>query len=405
MLLKCPECELQVSDKANNCPHCGYPMKPQSKPQKRSTRRRRLPNGFGQISEVKGQNLRNPWRAMVTVGKTSTGRPISKLLKPQAYFRTYNDAYAALVEYNKNPYDLDDDVTMYELYQRWSEEYFKTLKSMNSCRTLSSAWAYCNSIYDMRVTDVRARHLKGCIDNGEVKRKGGVKHVTPTIKTRMKSLFNLMLDYAVEYEIVERNYARTFNLSDEVYGDIAKAKRDHIIFTDGEMEKLWENVESKWPSVMLFQCYTGFRPQELGLIKLADVDLKNWTIRGGMKTPAGIDRIVPVHEKIKGLVKRYYDEAVEIHSSYLINCRDSSSPMLTYDKYKYRFHNVIMDLNLDENHRAHDPRKHFVTNCKRCGVDEYVVKLIVGHNIEDITESVYTERDVEWLRAELAKLK
>ncbi|WP_366525888.1 zinc-ribbon domain-containing protein, partial [uncultured Parasutterella sp.] len=26
MLIKCPECELQVSDKAATCPHCGYPM-------------------------------------------------------------------------------------------------------------------------------------------------------------------------------------------------------------------------------------------------------------------------------------------------------------------------------------------------------------------------------------------
>ena len=27
MLILCPECELQVSDKAVSCPHCGYPIK------------------------------------------------------------------------------------------------------------------------------------------------------------------------------------------------------------------------------------------------------------------------------------------------------------------------------------------------------------------------------------------
>lgn len=26
MLIKCHECELQVSDKALSCPHCGYPL-------------------------------------------------------------------------------------------------------------------------------------------------------------------------------------------------------------------------------------------------------------------------------------------------------------------------------------------------------------------------------------------
>jgi Uncharacterised protein family UPF0547 len=25
-LIKCPECQLQVSDKAIICPHCGYPL-------------------------------------------------------------------------------------------------------------------------------------------------------------------------------------------------------------------------------------------------------------------------------------------------------------------------------------------------------------------------------------------
>ena len=103
MLIKCPECELQVSDKALICPHCGYPMQPnaKSKPHRKSNKRRRLPNGFGQISEIKGRNLRKPFRAMVTVGKTDTGKPICKPLKPDSYFPTYNDAYAALVEYNK----------------------------------------------------------------------------------------------------------------------------------------------------------------------------------------------------------------------------------------------------------------------------------------------------------------
>lgn len=66
----------------------------------------RLPNGFGQISELKGRNLRNPFRAMVTVGTDESGRPICRTLKPKGYFKTYNEAYAALVEYNRNPYDL-----------------------------------------------------------------------------------------------------------------------------------------------------------------------------------------------------------------------------------------------------------------------------------------------------------
>ena len=103
MLVKCAECDLQVSDKALACPHCGCPMGAnikQASPRTRRNKRRRLPNGFGQISEVKGRNLRKPFRAMVAVGKEENGQPICKLLKPEAYFETYNEAYAALVSYH-----------------------------------------------------------------------------------------------------------------------------------------------------------------------------------------------------------------------------------------------------------------------------------------------------------------
>ena len=152
MLIKCPECNLQVSNHAIACPHCGYPLQTTAAKKQRTKQRRRkkLPNGFGQISEIKTGNLYKPFRAMVTVGKDFYGRPIRKLLKPVAFFKTYNEAYAALVEYNKNPYDLDDDLTVEELYEKWTEEYFKTLSNPSSERTIKSAWNYCSSIYKMR---------------------------------------------------------------------------------------------------------------------------------------------------------------------------------------------------------------------------------------------------------------
>ena len=151
MLVKCPECELQVSNKATSCPHCGYPMvKQEEAPKRRSTKKRmRLPNGFGRIAEIKGRNLRNPFRVSVTVGHDEFGHPISKPLQPKSYFATYNEAYAALVEYNKNPYDLSPSITVSELYARWSKEYFKTLKSLSSERTITAAWKYCSSVYNM----------------------------------------------------------------------------------------------------------------------------------------------------------------------------------------------------------------------------------------------------------------
>ena len=412
MIIKCPECELQVSDKALYCPHCGFPLIDKSKPRKRksSNKRRRLPNGFGQISEIKGRNLRNPFRAMVTVGKDPSGRPICKPLKPDSYFPTYNDAYAALVEYNKNPYDLEPSITVQELYEKWSEEYFKTLTSDASSRAIEGAWAYCSSVYSMRVMDVRARHVKGCMEDGIAVIRGKEQKTTPTMQTKIKSLFNLMLDYALEYEIVDRNYARSFKLSDELIKEKQTVKNGHIPFTDEEINLLWEHVDDKeYIDIILIQCYSGWRPQELGLIELSNVDLTNMTFKGGMKTAAGIDRVVPIHSRIQPLVIKRYKEAESLNSKYLFNCVNASTHKknikFTYDRYKKRFDMIRDELKLDSDHRPHDGRKHFVTMAKKYGIDEYAIKYIVGHSISDITEKVYTQREFDWLKQEIEKIK
>lgn len=411
MLLKCPECELQVSDKAITCPHCGYPLQPNiiARQRRKSNRRKRLPNGFGQITELKGRNLRKPFRAMVTVGKDEKGKPISKLLTPEAYFSTYNEAYEALLEYNKDPYAANAGMKLSELYDKWSSEYLLTLKE-SSRKFAGTAWKYCSAVHDMEVQNIRARHIKDCMENGTIVHRGKVKKPTAHVKGNIKSLFNLMLDYALEYEIVEKNYARTFTLSEDIKEEKNNAQQPHIPFTDEEMKILWDNVDKKtYVDVLLIQCYSGWRPQELGLIELKDVDLENWTFIGGMKTDAGENRMVPIHPIIRPLVERKYKEAVSLDSEYLFNRMErpgnKKKMKFTYYAYWAYFENIIEELKLNPQHRPHDARKHFVTMAKKHSVDEYAIKYIVGHKIDDITEKVYTDREFSWLETEIQKIK
>ena len=387
MLTKCPECELPVSDKAATCPHCGYPLKKETK-RPYTPKHIRLPNGFGQITEIKQKNLRNPYRVMIPAGKDMNGRPISKILKPKGYFKTYNEAYQALCDYHKNPYDIENTITVKELYERWSEDYFKTLNSPSSIRTVTSAWAYCTNIQEMQVRDVRARHIKSCMDTTD----------SENIKRRIKSVFNLMLDYAVEYEIVDKNYARDFKSEGS-----GKKLTEHVSFTDEEMAVLWKSTSTPFVSTVLVQCYTGFRPQELCNIQRCDVDLDEMTITGGMKTEAGMNRVVPIHPNIQSLVKNLCSVSDLLGSEYFI-CNGDGSHM-SYDKYYKRFKTMVKDLDLNIQHRPHDPRKHFITIAKASGVDEYAIKRLVGHSISDITEKVYTDRDLSWLRREIGKIR
>lgn len=107
-------------------------------------------------------------------------------------------------------------------------------------------------------------------------------------------------------------------------------------------------------------------------------------------------------------MKQRYEEALSLGSEYLFNCTDThthrSSLKLTYDKYQQRFNKIRDRLNLNPQHRPHDGRKHFVTMAKKYKVDEYAIKYMVGHAINDITEKVYTQREVGWLIEELEKV-
>ena len=413
MLISCPECELQVSDKALSCPHCGFPLNSDSrarKPRNKNNKRRRLPNGFGQISEIKKRNLRKPFRAMVTVGKRESGRPICKPLKPEAYFSTYNEAYEALVNYNKNPYDLEPAITVAELYAKWSEDHFKTLSSNNGISGIRYAWSYCSSVYNMRVKDIRARHIKGCMEDGYSMVRGEKRTTTATLKNKIKSLFNQMLDYALEYELVDRNYARSFNLTKETISQTHDVQKEHLPFTDEEMRTLWEHIDDKkYVDALIVQCYSGWRPQEIGLIKIENVDLSGGFFKGGMKTEAGENRMVPIHSRIRPIVERKYEEAVSVGSDFLFNCFDSKRKnqykSFTYGRYYQGFCQLRDELKLNPAHRPHDGRKHFVTAAKKYGVDEYAIKYMVGHKIQDITEKVYTKRELTWLQDEIEKIK
>lgn len=374
----------------------------------------KLPNGYGSVTKLSG-NRRKPYLARVTLGwitDEQAGKSIQNRV-PIGTFKTKKEALQALAEYGANPYDIqNDNMTLAELYEKWTAEYFPTLESESSPRTIIAAWRYCHAIQGMRVKDIRARHIKGIMEDGYVipdrgKAAGTKVPASAGTKARIKSMFNLMLDYALEYELVDKNYARTFDLSVDIIKEKESATRGHINFNNNEMKILWDNVNTlRFVDWILIQCYMGWRPQELAKLELKNVHLDEQYIVGGMKTESGKNRTIPIHPRIKDLVQRNYDKAVELGSKYLLNDPDAvkGGMTITYDKYAGRFAKIMSALNLREDHRPHDPRTTFVTMAKKASVDEYVIKILAGHRITDITEGTYTKRDIEWLRAELEKM-
>ena len=175
------------------------------------------------------------------------------------------------------------------------------------------------------------------------------------------------------------------------------------------MNLLWSSLgEMPGIDILLIQCYSGWRPQELGLLEIKNIDLVEWTFKGGIKTDAGTDRTVPIHSRIRPLVEAKYKEAIENNSPYLLNWIvpgiRKKKLQLTYPRYQKAFGQIVGALNLNPEHRPHDGRTHFVTTAKRYNIDEYAIKYMVGHKISDITEKIYTKRKFDWLKQEIEKI-
>lgn len=396
-LLKCPECRHDVSDKAITCPNCGYPMNMPSstKPRIRNGKPTKLPNGYGTIYKMSGKRSK-PYRVMKTdkwIIDPVTGK--SKQIRSTiGYYQSREDAMIALANYNENPYDIKaDSITFSEVYEKWSENYFPTLSNPSSVRTVTAAYAYCNGLYDMRMKDIRVSHLEGTILNAQV---------GDSTKSRIKSLFNMMYKYAVAHDIVEKDYASVMFANGN---PIKRSRTKEVVpFSQEEIFLLWDNLDNiAFADMILIGIYSGWRPQELAILKVADINLEAGTMLGGLKTDAGKNRIVPIHPLIKPLIENRIKEATAMQSEFLFNdANGQQGTYMTYDKYRKRFEKVMKYLKLT--HRPHETRHTFITKAKACDVDEYILKLIVGHAIDDITEKVYTHRTIDQLRAEMEKI-
>lgn len=254
---------------------------------------------------------------------------------------------------------------------------------MSSVRTVQAAYNYCTPLYKMRMKDIRVEHLEGTIRDADV---------GSATKGRIKSLFNMMYRYAMKHEIVQKDYAQLCNTVKR-----EPPEKEVIPFTLEEISLLWENInEVPFVDMILIGIYSGWRPQELATLKTVDIDLEANTMKGAMKTDAGKNRVVPFHPIIRPLIEKRFSPENE----FLFNDENGQQgTYMTYDKYRNRFIKVMKRLKL-----THETRHTFITKAKECHMDEYILKIIVGHAITDITEKTYTHRTMAQLQKEICKI-
>lgn len=333
----------------------------------------RNPNGFGNISKLPGKR-RRPFRVRVTTGWTDGGK---QLYKPIGYFKTRPEAMLALAEYHKNPYAIEaSTVTFAEIFAKWSEEKFSKT-SHSSVNGYNAAYKYSSSLYDVIFLDIRKIHMQSVIDSCN-KGYGTLK--------KIKVLFNQLYKYAMENDIVVKDYSKFVEIGEN------ESESTREPFTQEEINKLFENVDRmEFIDTILIMIYTGLRIGELLLIETANVDITNRTMKGGLKTAAGKNRIVPINKKILPFVAKRQAEG---HKYLVVNHENS---LMKYWNYKDEKWAKIME-QLEMKHLPHDCRHTFATLMDNAGANKVSIKRIMGHASKDITDKVYTHKDIEELK-------
>lgn len=373
----------------------------------------RRSNGEGSVTY---DSRRKRYRAKITLGwevDEETGKTKQIVKTIGSNYKTKGEASAALANYLKNPYDLDNkDITFSQLYKIWFEDFIKDHESHRY--RIKSAYKYCSEIYNKKMRDISIIDMKNCIYKGTAvvsrgKYKGTEKSASPSTKESMKYIFNHIFAYAMEARIVDRNYAREFTLDKKVFKEKEENHKTKIPFSEEEIEKLWRSIDFvPFSDMIIYACYSGWRPSELVKLRIKNVNLEEGFIKGGIKSESGRNRYVPIHPLVKSIVEKYYNEAKSVGSEYLFNDISKKKGIgLSYDQYLSRFTKVIETLKFDINMTPHCTRHTFVTKAKSKDVNmnEYILKLIIGHRIEDLTEYVYTHRQLEDLRDEMLKIK
>lgn len=348
----------------------------------------RLPNGYGTIRKLSG-NRRKPYWVGVNPRIV-----LSEDLKTSMYqydclgtYETRKEAMEALVEYNKDPYDVKaSSITLSEVYQKWSEKKFESISESN-VQQYKSVYKLCEPIWDKAMKELRLDQLQALVDNS------GKNY---PIQNKLKTLLNQLYEYSMKYEYVSKNYAK--------YVDISNApveRNEHAPFTRKEVDTLWKQAKDGniYHFLPLMLIYSGLRINEMLDLKKEHVHLtEQYVDIIASKTQAGV-RKVPIADKTLYMWETWYNNT----DSEYVFC-NKAGDKLTYPNFRARYWTGYMtDLRMD--HKVHDTRHTCITFLTLAGINKTLVQKIVGHSGKlDITDRVYTHFEMEEMLEAINKI-
>lgn len=340
----------------------------------------RKPNGYGSVKKLTG-NRRRPFVFLVS----KEGKQ-----KPLAYFATQTEAEIYAADYNKkhnNKILSGHEITFAELYYRWLpfhiDKYQPAKTTINSYKV---AFQHCLPLHEMTLKNIKYYHLQQIID--DTKRKG----LSYSSCKKIRSLISLMFKYGIMMEYCNKNYANLLNLGKN------KAIRPHKPFTRQKINKLWSNIDVEGVDTVLILIYTGMRVGELLNLTKDNIYMRQKYIKiTKSKTKSGL-RAIPIHDKIFPLI---YNR-MNMPGKYLI-CQYDEKPY-NYSKYRTLWNKIMQQINA-KHHSTHDCRHTCATLLDNAEANENAKRRILGHATGDVTDTVYTHKNLKQLRKAINKIK
>jgi integrase len=340
----------------------------------------KLPNSHGTVYKEKGRR-RKPWAARITVGWSDEGKQIRQLI---GHFATKQEGLDALAMHRISPVSPKSNITLSELYEDWSASKYRNISKATQ-DNYRAAWKYIKRYEKAKFKDLRTNHWQDVID------KCAEEKLSKSTLEKIRTLAVMLNNFAMQNDIINKNYAKFVALPKS-----ERTKKAH--FTDLEVKKISDAAKTvPWADTILIMIKTGLRISEmLGLTRF-NVDLNNWVITGGIKTDAGKDRIIPVHEDIKEYIRKWFATGGET-----LIC-DDKGKKLTAKRYRDKMYYPALDAVGTRKLTPHACRHTFCTRLSDAGVKTVDIQKLAGHADHGFTANTYTHPEIEVLRTAVNK--
>lgn len=360
--MNCKRCKKELPDGAAFCPWCGCRQEAQKKPRRANGEGCILPHGNGYMAIVRK--------------KAANGKFISK---SKCGFKTQREARAyvpELVKALRRPGVLPESVTFAQLYDKWVP-FYEPRVSEGEMKSAAAAYKHFADVHNFTFADITTAQLQTCIDNCPRGKR---------TKENMKLLAGRLYSYAIGERIVAVDYSRSLFCGNE-----EKGKRPPFTLEEIALIDRAERDGVPYADYVLCMIYTGFRPTEFLTLTAASFDPAMNALKGGIKTEAGRDRLIPVHPRIQAIVGR-----AVAHGGVLFP--DENGNMMDDETFRVRYFQPLMD-RLGIKDRVPYSARHSFSNFlkKPAGADKDKIALM-GHS--DKAQTIYYQTaDIDSLRA------